>query len=139
MMIKYVCGFLFDKEVQNVILIEKQKPDWQKGKLNGVGGKVEGKEPRIEAMRREFQEETGLFHEKWIRFCEISGTDWLVTFYYGIDDKNQFLYAETKEAEEVCLIEIDSLDQFDCISNLQWLIPLALYKNRTPDEIVEFP
>jgi hypothetical protein len=27
--------------MQMVVLIEKQKPDWQKGCLNAVGGKVE--------------------------------------------------------------------------------------------------
>lgn len=37
----YVCGFLFDRSFENVLLIRKNRPEKQKGRLNGVGGKVE--------------------------------------------------------------------------------------------------
>lgn len=41
-------------------MIEKARPEWQKGALNGIGGKLEEKEdPRL-GMAREFREETGL-------------------------------------------------------------------------------
>ena len=40
-MMNYCAGFLFDPEKELVVLIEKQKPAWQKGKLNAVGGKIE--------------------------------------------------------------------------------------------------
>lgn len=43
-----------------IILIEKQKPEWQKGKYNLIGGKVESGENLEEAARREFFEETGV-------------------------------------------------------------------------------
>jgi 8-oxo-dGTP diphosphatase len=72
---EYVCGFMFDRDMDYVVLVRKAKPLWQKGKLNGVGGKVEVKEtvkavPGLtngfhiyekptEAMAREFKEETG--------------------------------------------------------------------------------
>lgn len=72
---EYVCGFMFDRDMERVVLIRKSKPQWQAGKLNGVGGKVEIKEtvkavPGLtsgfhiyetppEAMAREFLEETG--------------------------------------------------------------------------------
>ena len=59
-MTQYVLGFIFDKE-NNVVLIEKQKPESQKGLLNGIGGKVESKDPFIShAMYRECKEETAL-------------------------------------------------------------------------------
>jgi 8-oxo-dGTP diphosphatase len=38
---QYVLGFLFDPSQKDVVLIKKLKPEWQKGKLNGVGGKIE--------------------------------------------------------------------------------------------------
>jgi 8-oxo-dGTP diphosphatase len=79
----YVCGFAFDAR-DHVTLIRKQRPTWQKGKLNGVGGKVEtvdttpiGGTPRTiaressrHAMSREFLEETGVFVpvEDWILY-----------------------------------------------------------------------
>lgn len=47
-----------------VLLIERQKPDWQEGKLNLVGGKINDDEDLIAAAEREFTEETGLFAMK---------------------------------------------------------------------------
>jgi hypothetical protein len=53
---RYVVGFLFDGLCQNVTLIKKTHPEWQKGKLNGVGGKIEPNETSTDAMRREFRD-----------------------------------------------------------------------------------
>jgi hypothetical protein len=38
---EYVCGFMFANDFTEVALIRKNKPEWQRGKLNGIGGKVE--------------------------------------------------------------------------------------------------
>ena len=51
---EYVVGFMFSEEIL------KNKPDWQAGRLNGVGGKVEPNEYPDQAMVREFEEETGV-------------------------------------------------------------------------------
>ncbi len=56
----YVAGFLFEPYMERVVLIQKEKPTWQKGRLNGVGGKMELGETPLQAMQREFREETGL-------------------------------------------------------------------------------
>lgn len=57
-MIEYVLGFAFYKD--KVILIKKNRPEFQKDKLNGIGGKIEKNEDAIGAMVREFKEETGI-------------------------------------------------------------------------------
>ena len=44
----------------NVLLVLKNKPAWQKGRLNLVGGKVEPGEAPHEAAVRELEEESGL-------------------------------------------------------------------------------
>lgn len=49
----YVAGFMFNEDRTRVALIEKQKPDWQRGKLNGIGGKIEDDESPVEAMTSE--------------------------------------------------------------------------------------
>jgi len=56
MITQYVAGFLFDETLENVVLIRKNRPKWQAGKLNGVGGHVEARETSIETMHREFKE-----------------------------------------------------------------------------------
>jgi 8-oxo-dGTP pyrophosphatase MutT (NUDIX family) len=69
--VEYVTGFAFGCDGNGVLLIRKQKPAWQAGKLNGVGGKVEEFDWCLaEAMRREFQEETGIETtiEQWSYF-----------------------------------------------------------------------
>ena len=57
---EWVVGFLMDSDAEQVILIRKNRPEWQAGKLNGVGGKVEPGELIGGAMYREFREETGV-------------------------------------------------------------------------------
>src|SRR3972149_224048 len=61
----YVLGFMFSYDLKQVALIRKSHPEWQKGKLNGIGGHIEENETEIRAMMREFAEETGYFEPNW--------------------------------------------------------------------------
>ena len=56
----FVLGFCFSSD-SRVVLIRKKKGDWQEGMLNGIGGRVEPGEEIVEAMAREFREETGKY------------------------------------------------------------------------------
>jgi 8-oxo-dGTP pyrophosphatase MutT (NUDIX family) len=57
--VRYVCGFAMGPN--DVLLLTKAKPEWQRGKLNGVGGRVETSDAGLRAaMEREFLEETGV-------------------------------------------------------------------------------
>lgn len=140
-LIEYVCGFYFDHKFKQVVLIWKNKPDWQKGKLNGIGGKIEKGELPITAMRREFYEETGILHNEWVDLITLTGEEWRVYFFCSIGKVNEFEYAETKEEEEVAKIEIERLLawDFDHIPNLDWLIPMAMNKLQFPEEKMSFP
>lgn len=60
---KYVVGIIIDGE--RGLLIEKNRPDWQKGKLNGIGGKIEKDETPLDAIIRETIEECGLTIHRW--------------------------------------------------------------------------
>jgi 8-oxo-dGTP diphosphatase len=70
---EFVVGFLFSRCEQRVVLIEKNRPEWQAGLLNGPGGKIEPGETTLEAIRREFREEAGLDIPGWEHFCERRG------------------------------------------------------------------
>lgn len=68
--IEYVLGFMFNEDESKVLLIMKNRPAWQAGKLNGVGGKIEAGETPIQAMEREFAEETGFVAKHYIPFSD---------------------------------------------------------------------
>lgn len=96
-MIEYVAGFLFSEDGEYVALVEKQKPEWQKGKYNAIGGKIE---------------------------AGISGKDWKVYFFRAFSDKVHDV--ETMETETICVFHNEELYELNKIPNLNWLIPMAL-------------
>jgi 8-oxo-dGTP diphosphatase len=139
----YVLGFYFSIDCQEVALILKNKPDWQAGKLNGIGGKIELNETPLEAMQREFREETGLYHAPWKKFAELTGEHFIVHCFTG---KGEPQRCRTKESEPVNAYGsllypgqlakmIGSEIYVPVIGNLTWLIPLAIdtYRDRDLD------
>jgi 8-oxo-dGTP diphosphatase len=126
---EYVLGFLFNATGEDVVLIRKTKPAWQAGKLNGVGGKIEEIDATTkDAMIREFREETGVTYEDWKHFGTMySPNTWAVHLYKGMDDVAYRV--ETVTDEEVDVYACEYLpDSEEVISNLKWLIPVALDK-----------
>ena len=125
---KYTLGFIFDKKCKHVLLIHKQKPKWQKGKINGVGGKCEAGETTEGCIRREVQEETRLDipEESWAYVGtihqEVGDVGVLVTRYHG-----SMAHAVTNDHEEIEWFDISKLPD-NAMSNLHWLIPLSLEK-----------
>lgn len=119
---KYVAGFMFDGS-GNVALVRKLKPEWQKDKLNGIGGKIEDGETPINAMVREFEEETGCRDYSWEQFCTLSGDGFEVHFFSTIGNVDLL---QTMEAEEIVVVPISSVGIGNCIPNLTWLIPMAM-------------
>jgi 8-oxo-dGTP pyrophosphatase MutT (NUDIX family) len=70
---------MFTDIASSVVLIRKNRPEFQAGLLNGVGGKIEterGESPR-RAMVREFFEETGVqtTPDEWTMFAELQCYD----------------------------------------------------------------
>lgn len=130
---RYVAGFLFSKDGANVALIEKSKPEWQKDKLNGIGGKIEDNESSLQAMQREFKEEAGLDIENWTPFCVLTGNDasyvdngnnFEVHFFSHFSDAVYLV--RTIETEKVVCVSVKHLEFISTVPNLKWLIPLAL-------------
>lgn len=72
-MMNYVAGFVFlDKPHEGVLLVEKLKPDFMAGKLNGIGGGIELDETPLQAMVREFTEETEItLPGHWTEFARV--------------------------------------------------------------------
>ncbi|HEV2071076.1 MAG TPA: NUDIX domain-containing protein [Acidimicrobiales bacterium] len=83
---QWVVGFLLDTDAEMVVLIRKNRPRWQLGRLNGVGGKVEPGETLDAAMRREFTEETGVYVQDWHHFATLTWEEGLVHFFRSFKD-----------------------------------------------------
>lgn len=133
-MTRYVAGFAF--EGGKVALIEKQRPAWQKGKLNGIGGHIEDGETPSKAMVREFYEETGCMTDEteWLQFATLTGTDFEVNFFRSYPGNLEDLDSPTDE--KVVIWPTDRVNVFSCIPNLSWLIPMA--KSMPFDRVSKF-
>lgn len=131
----YVVGFCFMPDVPSqhnqfqaheVVLIRKNRPDWQKGKLNGVGGRVEEGETPKQAMEREFSEETGRPSSGWRSVLDMVFPDCVVhVFMLRLETAITFDKGLTDEPIEVWNVR-DLLPYRNKIDNLNWLIPMAL-------------
>lgn len=129
---KYVLGFAFSENGEDVVLIEKQKPDWQKDKLNGVGGKVEPNEHFKNAMVREFAEETGVHTSilEWDLFAVLHGTNYVMQCYRIFTD--EIYRAVTMEGETIYRLGYSTAIASDkLISSLKVLLPMAADKKFT--------
>ncbi len=125
---RMVVGFLFNQNRDMVVLIRKEKPIWQRGRLNGIGGKVELAETPLAAIIREFQEEAGVSGAAtyWLPAVYMGdGRTWEVTFFYAINQE-AFIDARTRESEEVVKVRVVDLSCYATIYNLRWLIPFCL-------------
>lgn len=124
-MVEYVAGFLFSEEGSIVALVEKQKPEWQKGKLNAIGGKIEDGETPLTAMIREFDEEAGLLIADWEEVAVLQGADFTVHFFACFSEL--VIGVRTMEVEQIGVWSTtEALKQARLMPNLRVLIPLAL-------------
>lgn len=119
----YVLGFLVYSDW--VLLIKKQRPDWQKGYLNGVGGHVEPGETYIEALIREVREEVGIdtTPEQWRHFATLEGKDYRCMCYVGFSEK--IWKAKVLTDEVPGLYRVHNLTEH-ALPSVRYLLPMAL-------------
>ena len=127
---EYVVGFRFDG--RNVLLLRKNRPPWQAGRLNGVGGKVEPNEGCALAMIREYKEEVGCdcMNPWFYRIC-LTGRNFILHVFssegtisipperFGPDG-----LARNDVGEILTIVPWDKLPD-DAIPNLHWMVPLC--------------
>lgn len=133
-MTQYVVSFVFDNE-GGVALVKKNRPKWQEGRWNGIGGKIENNEPPIHAAQRELKEEANihLLISEIGYVCTMTGKDWKVhVFTAELGSLKEMVETMTDE-------EIGVIDEFDVmamcrrgetISNIGWLIHMCRNSNR---------
>lgn len=154
--LEWVVGFLVNPRADTVVLVRKNRPEWQAGLLNGVGGKVEeaDRDPGFtydaiqNAMSREFGEEAGVYvpPAAWDpmvsltavavenRAGEPTPSTGVVHFLRSIGSATDLDACTTKTDEEIGVWTIGDLldiggwvDGPPMIPNLRWLLPLAVH------------
>lgn len=121
----YVLGFLFDERFERVVLILKKRPQWQAGRYNGVGGHIEDGEHPMEAMRREFEEETGVNVTTWQEYLLLGDEKrFRMHCFWAVGDVLQPA-SKTDEAIAVATIREVLDNHWGTIGNLPWLIAMA--------------
>ena len=125
----YTLGFLFNNDFSKVVLIRKDSPIWQAGRLNGVGGHVEKGESAAVCMYREFHEEIWynyLMAPKWSHYATMEGSDFIVDCFAAV---GQVDACNAKTSEKVEVIDVASITPnrtIDMIENLPWLVSMAI-------------
>ena len=156
---RYVLGLAFT-EANSVLMVQKNRPAWQAGKLNFIGGKIDpdpdgyGDEIPVAAMVREFYEETGIYTKQsdWKLIGSMGragfdndgnedGEDFEVVLFKAGPDK-MFNYFFQMEDEEIILVPrskftVDrSLDQW-YISNIRTIYEFAISKDCEDGAIIQ--
>jgi len=123
---RYVVGFMFDEHGGHIALVRKNRPDWQRGMLNGIGGKVEYGEIPVDAMKREFLEETGVDCDEW---------EYVGIYNFGPYEEMYIYKAFTEEiwkiqtvTDEHVFVLQQPLDDhsYYMVPNLSWMIPMCM-------------
>lgn len=123
-MLNYVLAFIFSADLNQVLLIRKSRPDWQEGRWNGLGGKIEQGEDVMAAARREVAEESGLQVTNWVQVGNMKlEEEWLVEILTATADSNIKLLSG--DEGEVQWFPVASLPE-EVLPNLHWLIPLSI-------------
>lgn len=123
--IHYVLGFAFG-ESGEVALVRKANPPWQRGLLNGVGGKMELEEWKDEAMAREWAEEAAGLPQVWLPFMQLTdkGDDGQVHVVHCFASQGDLGVLAGTEREPVELVQARCLPE-DVVPNLKWIVPMA--------------
>ena len=132
----YVLGFAIQDG--KVLMIEKNRPDWQAGKLNGIGGKVEESDLcPLYAMVREFSEETGIetidSDWKYITAIHVNNID---SIHIYKSTTIEFIGKHTDMTDEklrVCYLNDILRRLLKTVSNVPWIINMLFdedFQNR---------
>ena len=164
-MIQYVLCIAVDMDHEDVVLIRKLKPAFQKGKVNAPGGKVEADKdtPMVEgifdmdsdvseiiscmaqhAASREFMEETGVVSDPWAWKHVITLISGNLKRYEDQQNWEMFILftdaldisqVKTMEVEEIFISPINELPD-NIMPNLNWIIPLCLASHSFKETII---
>lgn len=134
--VRYVAGFALDADRRFALLVRKNKPAWQAGRLNGVGGRIEPHDATaMDAMHREWAEEVSPDVEvTWRELLTLRSGDVEIVFFVGAADRAQLAARDQTRNDIGEVLEFHALTEVTsagALPNLSWLLPLAAYTHDT--------
>jgi 8-oxo-dGTP diphosphatase len=121
---QYVAGLLFDDNAERVALVLKNRPAWQAGNFNAIGGKIEFGEGPSDAMVREFAEEAGV-ELAWNFQFVLTRPEEYEVYFFAAWNTDALENVTSLEDEEVFILDPYNLPE-NTIFNIRWIIPLIL-------------
>ncbi len=133
---RYVAGLMFSEDSTKLAMVIKNRPAWQAGLFNAIGGKIEEGEEPAACMAREFLEETGVqtLPSEWEYLTMLDGSWGQVTFFRMFGDRVHDV--KTMETEVIQLVNPFALPM-NTIGNIRWLVPLAMDKKTLAPRITK--
>lgn len=113
----------------SVLLMHKNRPDWQRGTWNGIGGRIEEGETPHDAMLREAEEEAGLGHLPWAQKATLRITnpeEGEVTIFVFYAEFSGEFYQKTDE--RLAMFDVGDLVKTPLGRHLPWLIPICFFE-----------
>lgn len=108
---KYVVGLVFDNK-KRVMLIKKNRPDWQKGYFNGVGGEIKQNEKPINAIKRECKEESDLYINNWTEYKKtIFGNGVVLYYYFSLITEKKLNEFKSKTDEIISIFDSNNIPE----------------------------
>ncbi|HRL07933.1 MAG TPA: NUDIX hydrolase [Aliarcobacter sp.] len=105
---RVVVGIITDNE--EILLLRKNNPDWQKGLYNGIGGKVELNTTPLETIIKKCQEELGVNISNWIELdSEISSSGIEIVYFLTTLNEGEIKKLQSQTDERAELFSINNL------------------------------
>ena len=105
---RVVVGIITDNE--EILLLKKNNPDWQKGLYNGIGGKVELNTTPLETIIKKCQEELGVNISNWIELdSEISSSGIEIVYFLATLNEGEIKKLQSQTDERAELFSINNL------------------------------
>lgn len=134
---QYVVGLCFDPTYNMVAMVLKRSgPPCVIGNWNGVGGKIDPGETPVQAMAREFREETGVQvpEEDWNQFAVLNANDYDLHFFQAATP--EVFGVRTVEREEIRLwLGRDIIAESNLMHNMRWMIPFLQDYDMIPHDL----
>lgn len=122
----YCLGLAFTPTGE-LVVVKKNRPQWQSGLLNAPGGHVEEGETPLESMIREFEEETNILAQAWEQIFTVQFPSAELHVFTTNLSPAQLSDLRSVTDELITVVSPTSIIDrtLPCVGNLPWMVAFA--------------